>query len=331
MRYHALACDYDGTIAWDGAVSENTVLALEGLRKSGRKLILVTGRELDDLIKVFPRLDLFDRVVAENGALLYRPATRQERPLAERPPDEFWQQLIKRGAERVSVGRVIVATWRPHETTAVELIRDLGLELHVIFNKGAVMILPSGVNKATGLNVALEELGLSPHNVVGVGDAENDHAFLALCECSVAVENALDTLKERVDWVTKQGHGDGTAELCQALVATDLSFLEDRLHRRKYAEGELTPDLCFYFRGPDGKLNAKAQNLAIFLQIAEGVADETWLFHLKNGDISRWFRNVIKDPELALQAELMERGDVNAEESRKHIRSQIEHRYILAA
>src|SRR5437588_11281925 len=232
MRYHALACDYDGTIAWDGAVSENTVLVLEELRKSGRKLILVTGRELDDLIKVFPRLDLFDRVVAENGGLLYRPATREERPLAERPPDEFWEELIKRRAERVSVGRVIVATWRPHETTAVELIRDLGLELQVIFNKGAVMILPSGVTKATGLNFALAELGLSCHNVVGVGDAENDHAFLAMCECSVAVANALDTLKERVDWVTKESHGNGTTELSQALIGTDLSFLEDRLHHK---------------------------------------------------------------------------------------------------
>src|SRR5213083_2023991 len=117
MRYHALACDYDGTIAWDSSVSQRTIDALLDLKKSGRKLILVTGRELDDLIKVFPPLDLFDRVVAENGALLYRPATREERPLAHRPPDEFWQQLIKRGAERVSVGRVIVVTWRPHEKT----------------------------------------------------------------------------------------------------------------------------------------------------------------------------------------------------------------------
>src|SRR5437762_6989751 len=232
MRYHALACDYDGTIARDGEVSEDTILALQEVRKSGRKLILVTGRELDDLIKVFPRIDLFDRVVAENGALLYRPATREERPLAQRPPDEFWQQLIKRGAVRVSVGWAIVATWRPHEKTAVELIRDLGLELQITFNKGAVMILPSGVNKATGLKVALTELGLSPHNVVGIGDAENDHAFLALCECSVAVENALETLKQRVDWVTAEDHGDGTIELSQALIATDLEHLQDRLHHK---------------------------------------------------------------------------------------------------
>lgn len=568
MRYHALACDYDGTIAWDGHVDERTIENLEEVRKSGRKLILVTGRELDDLIPIFPRLDIFDRVVVENGAVLYRPETREERLLAERPPDEFSRELIRRGAERVSVGRVIVATWVPHETTAVEVIRELGLELQVIFNKGAVMILPSGVNKATGLTAALRDLGLSPHNVVGVGDAENDHAFLSLCECSVAVSNALDTLKQRVDWVTAEGHGDGAVELAQALIATDLSHLENRLHhrlsvgkrsdgsdvvinpygmnvliagtsgggkstlasgfierleerkyqyiivdpegdystlegaivlgdkqsppsisevidvltkpeedasvnltgvplkerpkflgtllpriqelrartgrphwivideahhvlpqswesagltvsqrmygvmlvtlepdrvspailstvdvviaigenpgetfrifsqtvgqtppalgpmtlkpgeaaawfcraseppflfeiplprterrrhRRKYAEGELTPDLCFYFRGPEGKLKLRAQNLSMFLQLADGVDDETWLFHLKEGDISRWFREVIKDPELANEAELMERGDVTAEESRKHIRSEIEQRYILAA
>ena len=223
MRYHALACDYDGTIAWDGEVSATTILALEDVRKSGRKLILVTGRELDDLIKVFPRLDLFDRVVAENGGLLYRPATCEERLLAERPPDEFWQQLIKRGAERVSVGRVIVATWRPYETTAVELIRDLGLELQVIFNKGAVMVLPSGVNKATGLKCALQKMRLSAHNVVGVGDAENDHAFLALCGCSVAVANALPTLKSAADIVTTAEQGAGFVELAEELLRDDLA------------------------------------------------------------------------------------------------------------
>jgi phosphoglycolate phosphatase (TIGR01487 family) len=232
MRYHALACDYDGTIAWDSRVSERTIDALEEVRKSGRKIILVTGRELEDLGKVFPRLDLFDRIVAENGAVLYRPSTREERTLAEKPPEEFVRELIRRGAERVSVGRSIVATWRPHETTAIQVIRDLGLELQVIFNKGAVMILPSGVNKATGLHAALEELGLSAHNVVGIGDAENDHAFLALCECSVAVSNALDTLKERVDWVTSQSHGDGAVELAQALIATDLIHLETGFMRR---------------------------------------------------------------------------------------------------
>src|SRR5688572_15024778 len=116
MRYHALACDYDGTIATHGEVPESTLQALVELKKSGRKLLLVTGRELDDLFGVFHHIEIFDRVVAENGALLYRPATREEKLLAEAPPPEFGRELISRGAERVSIGRVIVATWEPYET-----------------------------------------------------------------------------------------------------------------------------------------------------------------------------------------------------------------------
>src|SRR5829696_7465795 len=95
----------------------------------------------------------------------------------------------------VSVGRVIVATYEPHETTVLQVIRELGLERQVIFNKGAVMVLPSGVNKATGLKCALEELKLDAANVVGVGDAENDHALLQLCGLGAAVQNALPALK----------------------------------------------------------------------------------------------------------------------------------------
>ena len=89
MRYHALACDYDGTIAHHGQVDAATVAGLERLADSGRKLVLVTGRELDDLLEVFPQVGLFARVVAENGALLYRPADQTATPLGERPPEQF--------------------------------------------------------------------------------------------------------------------------------------------------------------------------------------------------------------------------------------------------
>jgi hypothetical protein len=231
MRYLALACDYDGTIASAGVVDAFTLTALERLRASGRKLILVTGRELDDLCRVFPHISLFDLVVAENGALLYWPATRAEQVLGEGPPEAFITILQQRGVMQLSHGRVIVATWHPHETTVVEVIRDLGLELQVIFNKDAVMILPSGVNKATGLSAALDYLKLSPHNVVGVGDAENDQAFLNLCECAVAVANALPMVQERADWTTAHDHGAGVSELIERMLSTDLADLEPRLQR----------------------------------------------------------------------------------------------------
>src|SRR5262249_30903748 len=110
-------------------------------------------------------------------------------------------------------------------------IKDHGLELQVIFNKGAVMILPAGVNKATGLAAALTRMGLSPHNAIGVGDAENDHALLALCECGVAVANALPTLKEAADFVTTGARGAGVTELIGALLRDDLASHEAELTR----------------------------------------------------------------------------------------------------
>ncbi len=231
MRYHSLACDYDGTIAHNGRVDDETIAALGRLVDTGRRLILVTGRELQDLLTVCPHIGLFDRVVAENGAVVYCPATREEKLLGEPPPEPFVRALRKRGVSPVAVGRVIVATWKPHETTVLEVIRDLGLELHVTFNKDAVMVLPAGLSKATGLAEALRELGLSAHNVVGVGDAENDHAFLRLCECRIAVANALPMLKDAADLVTRGDEGAGVRELIERLLADDLRDLEPRLGR----------------------------------------------------------------------------------------------------
>ncbi len=231
MRYHVLACDYDGTIAHHGKVNKPTLAALKKLKDTGRRLMLVTGRELDELADHFPELEVFDQVVAENGALLYTPSTHTEKPLAEPPPAAFVQALKERNVTPLSVGRVIVATWTPQDKVVFDVIREFGLELQVIFNKGAVMVLPPGVNKASGLAAALAEMKLSPHNCVGVGDAENDHAFLALCECSVAVANALPALRERADFVTREDHGRGVVELIERLVENDLADLEPRLAR----------------------------------------------------------------------------------------------------
>ena len=231
MRYFALATDYDGTLAHDGVVAPATVEALERLCETGRKLLLVTGRELPDLMRAFPRLDLFDYVVAENGALLYTPATREAQPLGEAPPEIFVSALREADVTPLSVGQVIVATWHPNEERVLKAIRDLGLEMQVIFNKGAVMVLPPGLNKAAGLSVALERLGLSPHNIVGVGDAENDHAFMQLCECAVAVSNALPMVQERADYVTAADHGAGVVELINMIAANDLANLAPRLGR----------------------------------------------------------------------------------------------------
>jgi hydroxymethylpyrimidine pyrophosphatase-like HAD family hydrolase len=573
MRYLLLATDYDGTLATDGHVTPETLDALRAVLATGRRLVLVTGRDLDELLTVHPDLEIFERVVAENGALLYRPATKERRRLAEAPPPAFLAALRQRGVAPLAAGEVIVATREPHEAAVLETIRDLGLELQVIFNKGAVMVLPAGVNKATGLTAALEELKISPHNVVGVGDAENDHSFLRLCERSAAVGGALPAVRDTADVVLRGDAGAGVQELAAALVDDDLAatrspdrqklqfgidergmpvtlepyngcilicgasasgkstvarriieslqhveyqiciidpegdyeeqpgavvvgkpdaeprrdevlqLLEDygvngvvcmtgvpisdrppyfsallsdllqlrgrygrphwlvideahhlfpaewqvpkgllpeslvnvllvtvhpellsremhkrvtqfiavgptapdllqefaalrgmalperalavataarvevgevllwsaadeaclrvrldppsaeqRRHTRKYAVGQLPPDRSFYFRGPQGKLNLRAQNLLQFLEIAAGVDDDTWTYHFRRADYSRWFRDVIKDKELAAAATAVERDRFSSrEDALAALRTAVESRYTLPA
>ena len=567
MRYLALAADYDGTLAVDGRISETTAQAIERLRISGRRAILLTGRRLEDLLAVCPCIQLFDYVVAENGALVYDPKGRGEVALAKPPPERFVRHLQRRGVKPLETGKVIVATWQPHGTAVLEVIQELGLELQMICNRAAVMVLPTGINKATGLEYALRKLRLSPHEVVGIGDAANDHSFLERCECPIAVANAILSIQQAAAFVTQGEAGDGVRQVIDELIANDLHRMEGKLrqnlillghrasgaevtippygrnvlvagpsgsgkstfatgfverlidrayqdcvidpegdygtlqdlvalgspqraptvnevlsiledprinlsvnllgmplmdrpdffaqlmpnlqamrartgrphwlvldeahhmlpgtwgqapltlpqrlgetvvltvhpdhvsplvlsmieviiavgrapertcrkfsaasgrplswpqglshqageaviwlngdgempfsmrpvpgraerirHHRKYAEGNLRWH-SFYFRGPDNRHNLRAQNLAIFCQIAEGIGEETWLFHLRRGDYSRWCRTAIKDNYLADEVERIERrNDLAPGQTRQLVKALIEARYTL--
>ena len=219
--FRALATDFDGTIAHDGIVDDGTRDALHRAHDAGLCLLLVTGRELPDLFNTFAHVHLFDRVVAENGALMYVPSNGAVRQLAPAPPVALLNRLLASGVP-LSVGASIIATVEPHEHAVLAAIRDLGVEWHVVFNKGSVMALPSGVTKATGLVPALEDLAVAPEHTIGVGDAENDHAFLSMCGMRVAVSNALPSLKDIADVVTVGARGEGVVELIDGLLAGTL-------------------------------------------------------------------------------------------------------------
>jgi hydroxymethylpyrimidine pyrophosphatase-like HAD family hydrolase len=288
VRYLVLACDYDGTLAHDGVVDQEMIEALERLTASGRKLVLVTGRDLDDLLRVFPRIGLFSRVVAENGGLLYTPERREARALADPPPPAFVHELERRKVRPLSVGRVVVATWEPNQNVVLELIRELGLELQVSFNKGAVMVLPSGVNKRSGLAAALAELGISFHNVVSVGDAENDHEFLRASEVAVAVANALPALKEQADLVTSGARGAGVRELIDQLLEDDLSSLHPTLLRHHVPVGVTDS-------GSDVRLNPYGS--VVLLAGASGAGKSTAATGIIDHLAERGYQVCVVDPE----------------------------------
>ena len=288
MRYQIVALDYDGTIAHHGKVNDETIETLKQLKASKRKIILVTGRELDELKEIFPEHQLFDRIVAENGALIYNPATLEERLLGEKPPPSFINELKRKNIAPLSVGRVIVATWEPHHLAILEVIRHSGIERQVIFNKGAVMILPAGINKAKGLSSLLQELKFSPHNVAAIGDAENDAAMLQLAECAIAVQNALPGLKELADWVTPSDHGRGVAEMVDHLLKDDLASLDGKLSRHHIGFGKK-------FDGKDYHLAPYRQG--ILLAGVSGGGKTTLTVFFLESLIAKQYQFCLVDPE----------------------------------
>jgi hypothetical protein len=105
-----------------------------------------------------------------------------------------------------------------------------------------------------------------------------------------------------------------------------------RRHRRKYAEGELPADRSFFFRGPEDRLNLRAHNLFQFMELGEGLDDQTWLHHLQRGDYSTWMSEGIKDPTLADRVRQIEQQPfIDANRSRQLIRSAVEDRYTVPA
>ncbi len=219
MRYLALATDYDETIAFDGRVDEPTVEALRRAKAAGLRLVLVTGRELTDLFNTFEHA----------GSLRANRCRERRRDLRSRDSVgriNFFVRPRLRSSRRWSVSschsRWATPLWRRLNRTEHQVlaaIHDLGLEWHVIFNKGSVMALPSDVTKATGLAPALAALQVPLDRTVGVGDAENDQAFLRMCGLAVAVDNALPAVKAIADVVTTEARGAGVRELIDGLLA----------------------------------------------------------------------------------------------------------------
>jgi len=224
----AIACDYDGTLTGEGPVEPETLSALKRFKESGRRLILVTGRELKDLASVFPGLEIFDTIVAENGAVLYGAAHRREVPLGDPPPLAFVQQLRRRGVTPLSVGGRVVEKKRSQHAAVLEAIEEIAHDREIILNRNSLMVLPAGMDKSTGLNAALRQLGLTAEDTVGIGDAENDDAFLKICGIYVAVANAIPSIRDAADLITQGDDGAGIVEIIDKVVSGELQPVKAR-------------------------------------------------------------------------------------------------------
>jgi hydroxymethylpyrimidine pyrophosphatase-like HAD family hydrolase len=214
--FHAVAIDYDGTLSTTDRPASDVLAALAETRAAGRRVVLVTGRILSDLRVVFPDVDRhFDLIVAENGGVLSSQGV--ERVVAVPVAKELDDALAERHVP-FRRGLVLLACEGHDERAVLAQVRRLGLECQLIRNRGALMVLPSGISKGSGLLEALADLGISRHNTIAIGDAENDHSLLDVSELGVAPANAVDALRNHADITLDLPDGAGVA-----------SFLRDRV------------------------------------------------------------------------------------------------------
>lgn len=208
--FRAVALDLDNTLSTRERVAPEVLAALDETRET-RSVVLATGRTMAELDRAFPGLaGHFDAVVCENGAALRVGSSC--RVLHEPVDITLDRALADRGVSS-SRGQVLLAIDGADAGEAADAIATLGLDHHVVRNRYAAMVLPAGVTKASGLLTALEELGLSPHNTVAVGDAENDLSMLRAAEVGVAVADAVPAVVEHADLLLRHGNGEGVLEL----------------------------------------------------------------------------------------------------------------------
>lgn len=221
-RIRALALDYDGTIADGGRVAPATAASLRRLGAAGFRLIMVSGRRLENIRAVCDVLDLFDAVILENGAVSWCPRHDIETLLAT-PVSADFLALIERElpGEPVFVGKVMIAMPAGNAPRLKELISLSGYDLTVIGCGARVIVLPKDVSKQSGLSHALTQLGLQREEVAAIGDEENDLDLFRGAGLKLAVGNAAPDLKAAADMVLP---GDGGEAIC---------WLADRLLESK--------------------------------------------------------------------------------------------------
>ena len=209
--YRAVALDLDGTITSGGPPDAAVLKAIRTARDTGIRILLVTGRIFADLDAEMPGLvGEFDAVVAENGAVLALNGVPT--PLTEPVEPNLAQRLRELGVP-MRTGQVLLACDGSAAHLAVDAVHDLQVDVQLVWNRGTLMLLPSGVTKGTGVQAGLAALGISPHSAIGVGDAENDHTLLHTCELGIAVANAVPALAEHADVVLAEPDGQGISKL----------------------------------------------------------------------------------------------------------------------
>jgi hydroxymethylpyrimidine pyrophosphatase-like HAD family hydrolase len=248
MYRRVLAFDFDGTLAENGAVPQPLQRALMKLHNLGCALFLVTGRRFEG-IPLGVLSDIFDGIVWENGAVICRTATNEVYlPFGYISPNLV--EALEEAGIPLEHGLAIVSTWAPHRDAIWKVLSAWGGDTTIVGNKGALMILPAGAAKGSGLEKLLELCGYSPRNLASFGDGENDLSMLQTGEIGVAVGSAVSRLKTAADLVTSQPGPAGVLEALETYWLAKNPPTIPAKHARWITLGNDAEDNTIYLSGP---------------------------------------------------------------------------------
>ncbi|MCL2560074.1 MAG: Cof-type HAD-IIB family hydrolase [Turicibacter sp.] len=233
-------------------IPNSTLVALDQLKKAGHTLAVATGRapfEINETIKNQP----FDFFILNNGQYV----TKNDEVIYENPIDPVTIRELVAEATNEGIQLGFSSAARSTVTGIDEWIHDVFthsdltypevdasiVEKEPVFqiwffsddypkyeekykekvrfvpwlNRGSDVI-PPGASKAAGLQKTIEAYkGELPTKNVFFGDGANDIELVEMADIGVAMGNAVDSLKEKADFITKNIEDDGIYYACEQL------------------------------------------------------------------------------------------------------------------
>ena len=232
-----IASDYDGTLN-HGGIDDKKRNAIKEWREKGNKFGIVSGRVVDDLLKIYKKDELdLDFLLACNGAVILttdgkilkedridgdilKPfldflfslgadwATIQsdrsyiiDENDNDRLPDEFTRKTLPNLKYFIQVSTILEDDEEAEEVT--NAVREkFGDKLNPLQNGRCIDIVSSRINKAKGLYDYLELVGGKYEDMITVGDNINDTHMIKEFR-SYAMANGVQSIKNIADYVTE--------------------------------------------------------------------------------------------------------------------------------
>jgi 5-amino-6-(5-phospho-D-ribitylamino)uracil phosphatase len=243
LKYRLLALDMDGTLLTDDhKISAETAKWIHRASEAGVYVCLSTGRAYNEAVPFGRKLGLDTPMITVNGSEIWKnpdelfhrellgPELIDKMYRLSREKNVWfwaysveglfneknWYEGVIQQHQWLKFGYNIQDDQVRHEVL-MELQNMGGLEI-TNSTPWNIEINPQGINKASGIRMVCDLLGLDMSETIAVGDSLNDLAAIQAVAVGVAMGNAQLAVKENANYVTLSNNDDGVAEVIRKFI-----------------------------------------------------------------------------------------------------------------